>query len=66
VADVERPSTPASARILGVVVLIVAAMLVFGLGLSAVKAVVALFGYIVVAIIAFFVGRFVGRHHDAE
>jgi uncharacterized membrane protein YdjX (TVP38/TMEM64 family) len=61
VADLERPTTPTSVRIGGVLVLVVAGWLLFGSALSVVSAAVALIGYIIVAVLAFYVGRFVGR-----
>jgi hypothetical protein len=67
VAELERPTTPPSVRIAGGVGLVVAAWLLFGSALSVIGAVIALFGYVVVAIVAFTVGRFVGRHsHDLD
>jgi uncharacterized membrane protein YdjX (TVP38/TMEM64 family) len=61
-ADLERPKAPTSVRIAGIAVLVIAAWLLFGSALSVVGAFVALFGYVVVAVIAFYVGHFVGRH----
>jgi hypothetical protein len=61
-ADLERPKAPTSVRIAGIVVLVIAAWLLFGSALSVASAAIALFGYLVVAVIAFYVGHFVGRH----
>jgi hypothetical protein len=60
-ADVERPSTPASVKVVGIAVLVVLAWLLFGSALSVVRAALALFGYVVVGFVAYFIGKSVGR-----
>jgi hypothetical protein len=61
VEDVERPSTPAGVKIVGIVVLVVLAWLLFGSALSVVRAALALFGYVVVGFVAYFFGKAAGR-----
>lgn len=60
-ADLERPTTPATAKVGGILVLALLAWLLFGSALSVVKAAIALIGYVVVAFVAFNVGKVVGR-----
>jgi hypothetical protein len=57
----QRPRAPWSLRLVGVGVLAVLAWLLFGSALSVVRAVVALAGYVVVAFLAYLVGKWVGR-----
>ena len=60
-ADLERPATPLTAKIGGIVVLILLGWLLFGSALTVGKAAIALIGYVVVAFVAFNVGKVVGR-----
>lgn len=60
--DVERPTTPWSAKLGGIVVLVLLGWLLFGSAISVVRAVIALIGYIVVGLVAFNVGKVVGRN----
>ena len=60
-ADLERPSTPVIAKIGGIVVLVLLGWLLFGSALTVVKAAIALIGYVIVAFVAFNVGKVVGR-----
>ena len=60
-ADLERPTTPLSAKIGGVVVLVLLGWLLFGSALSVVRAAIALVGYVVVGLVAFNIGKLVGR-----
>lgn len=59
--DLERPSTPTSLKIVGIIVLGLVAWLLFGSALSVVRAGLALFGYVVVGFIAYQVGKSAGR-----
>jgi len=59
--DLERPSTPASLKVIGILVLGLLAWLLFGSALSIVRAGLALFGYVVVGFIAYQVGKSAGR-----
>jgi len=65
VADVERPRSPLFMRVVGVVVLALLAVLLFGSALSVVRAAIALAGYVIVAVGAYHVGKWVGRRHHA-
>jgi hypothetical protein len=60
-ADLERPTTPMSAKVVGLVVLGLLAWLLFGSALTIVRAAIALIGYIAVAVVAFTIGKSVGR-----
>ncbi len=60
-ADLERPTTPVTAKIGGILVLALLAWLLFGSALSVARAAIALVGYIVVGFVAFNVGKVVGR-----
>ena len=64
-ADLERPTTPATAKVGGIIVLALLAWLLFGSALSIVKAAIALIGYVVVAFVAFNVGKVVGRKSNS-
>ncbi len=59
--DLERPSTPTSVKVVGILVLGLLAWLLFGSALSVVRAGLALFGYVVVGFVAYWVGRSAGR-----
>lgn len=59
--DLERPTTPTSVKVVGIVVLALLAWLLFGSALSIVRAGLALFGYVVVAVIAYQLGKASGR-----
>lgn len=61
VSDPPRPQTPVSVRAIGVIVLALLAWLLFGSALSVVRALIALAGYIIVAFVAYSVGKWVGR-----
>jgi len=58
--EVERPTSPWSARIGGILVLVLLGWLLFGSAISVVRAVIALIGYIVVGLVAYNVGKVVG------
>jgi hypothetical protein len=60
-ADLERPATPLTAKIGGIVVLVLLGWLLFGSALSVLRAAIALVGYVVVAFVAFNIGKVVGR-----
>ena len=62
----QRPRAPWSLRLVGVGVLALLAWLLFGSALSAARAVVALAGYVVVALLAYVVGKWVGRHQASR
>ena len=49
-------------RLLGILVLALLAWLLLGSAISVVRAVIAIAGYIVVAFVAYTVGKWVGRH----
>jgi hypothetical protein len=59
--DLERPSTPTSVKVVAVVVIGLLAWLLFGSALSVLRAGLALFGYVVVALIAYQLGKASGR-----
>ncbi len=59
--DVERPRSPLSLRVVGLVALGLLAWLLFGSALSVARAFVALAGYVIVALGAYTVGKWVGR-----
>jgi hypothetical protein len=56
-----RSGVPISLKLLGIGVLAVAAWVALGLVFSLARAAVALLGYLVVAVIAYWIGKFVGR-----
>ena len=62
VSDPPRPHAPLSFRLVGIVVLAVLAWLLFGSALSVARAVIALAGYVIVAVVAYLLGRWVGSH----
>jgi hypothetical protein len=64
VKDVERPRTPLSLRLVGLVALGLLAWLLFGSALSVARAFVALAGYVIVAFGAYTVGKWVGRRRQ--
>lgn len=49
-------------RVVGVIVLALLAWLLLGSALSVARAVIALAGYVIVAVVAYLVGKWVGRH----
>jgi len=55
-----------SLRLVGIVVLGLLAWLLFGSALSVLRAVIALAGYVIVAFIAYTVGKWVGRHSTPD
>ena len=57
-----RARAPWSLRLLGIVVLALLGWLLLGSAISAARAVIAIAGYIVVAFVAYTVGKWVGRH----
>ncbi|HWW45849.1 MAG TPA: hypothetical protein VN180_12340 [Acidimicrobiia bacterium] len=57
-----RPRAPWSLKAFGVVVLALLAWLLLGSAISVGRAVVALAGYVLVAFVAYTVGKWVGRH----
>jgi hypothetical protein len=57
-----RPRAPWSLRLVGVVVVALLAWVLLGSAISAGRAVVAIAGYVVVAVLAYTVGKWVGRH----
>jgi 4-amino-4-deoxy-L-arabinose transferase-like glycosyltransferase len=61
-----RPRAPWSLRLIGVGVLALLAWLLFGSALSVVRAVVALAGYVVVAFLAYVIGKWVGRREASR
>ena len=64
VKDVERPRSLLSLRLVGLVALGLLAWLLFGSALSVARAGVALAGYVLVALVAYMVGKWVGRHRQ--
>jgi hypothetical protein len=62
----QRPRAPWSLRLVGFGVLALLAWLLFGSALSVVRAIVALAGYVVVAFLAYLVGKWVGRHEASR
>lgn len=61
-SDAPRPRAPASLRVVGVVVLALLAWLLLGSALGIARAVIALAGYVIVAVVAYLIGKWVGRH----
>ena len=57
-----RPRAPLSVRLLGIVALALLGWLLLGSAISAGRAVIAIAGYVVVAVVAYTVGKWVGRH----
>jgi hypothetical protein len=57
-----RPRAPLSLRVVGIVVLALLAWLLLGSALSVARALIALAGYVIVALIAYTIGKWVGRH----
>jgi Flp pilus assembly protein TadB len=70
VADLpERPSnsrTPVGFRLFVIGVVLVAAWFALGAVFSLARAAVALVGYVVVAVLAYWIGKFVGRSERRE
>jgi 4-amino-4-deoxy-L-arabinose transferase-like glycosyltransferase len=62
----QRPRAPWSLRLVGIGVLALLAWLLFGSALSVVRAVVALAGYVVVAFLAYVIGKWVGRREASR
>ncbi|HSO96583.1 MAG TPA: hypothetical protein VLV81_11140 [Acidimicrobiia bacterium] len=61
-SDPPRPRAPVSLRVVGVIGLALLAWLLLGSALSVAHAVIALAGYVIVAVVAYLVGKWVGRH----
>ena len=57
-----RPRAPWSLRLVGIVVVALLAWLLLGSAISVGRAVVAIAGYVVVAFLAYTLGKWVGRH----
>ena len=62
VEQASRPRAPWSLRAVGIVVLALLAWLLLGSALSVARAAIALAGYVIVAFVAYMVGKWVGRH----
>jgi hypothetical protein len=62
VEQASRPRAPWSLKAFGVVVLALLAWLLLGSAISVGRAVVALAGYVLIAFVAYTVGKWVGRH----
>jgi hypothetical protein len=62
VEQASRPRAPWSLKAFGIVVLALLAWLLLGSAISVGRAVVALAGYVLVAFVAYTVGKWVGRH----
>ncbi|MEX0663997.1 MAG: hypothetical protein WD598_04405 [Acidimicrobiia bacterium] len=60
-SDLERPTTPLIVKVAGVTALVLLGWLLFGSALTIAKAAIALIGYIVVGVIAFTIGKAVGK-----
>jgi hypothetical protein len=56
-----RSGVPISLKLLGIGVVAVAAWVALGLVFSIARAAIAALGYVVVAVIAYFIGKWVGR-----
>jgi hypothetical protein len=62
-----RPRGSTGLRIIGVVVLALLGWLLFGsIVTGALRATIALIGYVIVGFAAYHIGKFVGRHHHAD
>ena len=61
-ADVERPTSPWSLRIVAIALFVLLGWLLFGSSISIVRGAIALLGYVVVGFVAYHLGKFVGRH----
>jgi hypothetical protein len=57
-----RPHAPWSLRLLGLLVFALLGWLLLGSALSVARAILALAGYVIVAVLAYTVGNWVGRH----
>jgi hypothetical protein len=56
-----RPGLPVGAWIVAAVILLIAGWIVLGFVFAAARAAIALLGYVVVAVVAYYVGKAVGR-----
>jgi hypothetical protein len=56
-----RPRPPVSLRLVGIVVIALLAWVILGSAISAARAVVAIAGYVFVAVLAYTLGKWVGR-----
>jgi hypothetical protein len=59
--DGDRPPFPVGAWLVGIAVLLVGGWIMLTFVFTAVRAAIALLGYVVVAIVAYYVGKSVGR-----
>jgi len=66
VAETERPKSPWHLRLTAIVVLVLFGWLLFGSRLSIFRALLGLVGYVIVAFVAFQIGKFVGRHEHTQ
>jgi len=62
VEQASRPRAPWSLKAFGIIVLALLAWLLLGSALSVARAAVAIAGYVIVALVAYTVGKWVGRH----
>ncbi|HEY6316536.1 MAG TPA: hypothetical protein VI462_01455 [Acidimicrobiia bacterium] len=60
--QVSRPRAPWSLKAFGIIVLALLAWLLLGSALSVARAAIAIAGYVIVAFVAYTVGKWVGRH----
>jgi hypothetical protein len=56
-----RPGLPVGTWIVAAVILLIAGWIVLGFVFAAARAAIALLGYVVVAVVAYYVGKAVGR-----
>lgn len=61
-SDPPRERAPWSLRLVGILALALLAWLLLGSALSVAHAVIALAGYVIVAVVAYLVGKWAGRH----
>jgi hypothetical protein len=64
--DLERPKTPGSLKVAGIVALGLLAWLLFGSAMSVLRAGIALVGYVVVGFVAFQAGKFSQRRRTRD
>jgi hypothetical protein len=62
----ERPSLPVGAWLLGIAAILVGGWILLTFVFTAVRAAIALLGYLVVAVVAYYVGKSVGRASGPE
>jgi len=62
VEQASRPRAPWSLRAAGIILLALLAWLLLGSAMSAARTVVAIAGYLLVAFLAYTIGKWVGRH----